>query len=126
MLSAQDKGEIRTSYRQARDQQAQVEILTQLYAVQRKEIEDVLGIRRKPTPQALYQQRQIGQKREPYTVWPLETKRRMVGLALAGLTVQAAGEAFGVPKPTAYAWMMLYRRGKLSPIPPKNELEEDT
>lgn len=126
MLSAQDKGEIRTSYRQARDQQAQVEILAQLYAVQRKEIEDVLGIRRKPTPQALYRQRQTGQKREPYTVWPLETKRRVVGLALSGLTVQAAGAVYGVPKPTAYAWMMLYRRGELAPIPPKNKRKEDT
>lgn len=103
MLSAQDKSEIRTSYRQARDQQAQVEILAQLYAVQRKEIEEVLGLRHEPTRRAAYRQRRTGQKRAPYTSWPLETKRRVVGLALSGMTVKDAGAVYGVSKPTAYA-----------------------
>lgn len=48
MLSEKEKGDIRTSYRQAALPYKQIEILSQLYAVPKEQILDVLGLETMP------------------------------------------------------------------------------
>ena len=105
MLSEEDKGYIRTLYRQAAHPQKQIVILAQLYAVPKKEIRRVLGLIETPP------ERQAPQK--PATnrrIWPKEVRTAVIDRVLSGMSCRHAGMPFDVPAHTVGQWMSYYYR----------------
>lgn len=105
MLSDEDKGYIRTLYRQAAHPQKQIAILAQLYAVPKKEIRRVLGlIETPPSPQK--PPRPATNRR----IWPMETRKAVIDRVLSGMSCRHAGAPYEVPAHTVGQWMSYYWR----------------
>ena len=105
MLSDEDKGYIRTLYRQAAHPQKQIAILAQLYAVPKKEIRRVLGLIETP-PEPLKPKRPAPNRR----IWPTEIRKAAIDRVLSGMSCRHAGAPFGVPAHTVGQWMYHYWR----------------
>ena len=119
-LSEQDKCEIRKSYRNALAPRQHVKILMELYLASREEIEEALGFTHKEARRPIRRHTDAGRP-NTYAKHPIEVKRRIVGLALSGMTYEEAGAMYDVSKNTVANWVMKYRRGELSPIMLKEE-----
>ena len=105
MLSDEDKGYIRTLYRQAAHPVKQITILAQLYAVPKKEIRRVLGLIETPPEQAILQRPAINRR-----IWTVDVRKAVIDRVLSGLSFRHAGAAFDVPAPTVGQWMSRYWR----------------
>lgn len=105
MLSEEEKGEMRMSYRQAADRRRQIAILSQLYAVSKEEVLDVLELKEQPEP--------IRTARKPKTErrrWPEAVRNAAVQDVLAGKSYRQAAEKQGVPVNTLRGWMATWWR----------------
>ena len=103
MLSDEDKGYIRTLYRQAAYPKKQIAILAQLYAVPKKEIRSVLGLIE--TPQ---ENQEPGKPPVKRRVWTTATRKAVIERVLSGMSCRHAGAPFGVPAHTVGKWMRHY------------------
>ena len=105
MLSDEDKGDIRTLYRQAAHPSKQISILAQLYAVPKKEIRRVLGLI-ETSPERQAPQRPATNRR----IWPKEIRAAVIERVLSGMSCRHAGTPYGVPAHTVGQWMYHYWR----------------
>ena len=111
MLNDEDKGDIRTLYRQAAHPQKQIVILAQLYAVPKKEIRRVLGLIETPPylPDTGYVPATFGDGQER-RAWSEEIKQAVVQQVLMGKGYKEAGTLYGVPTSTVGTWVFKWRR----------------
>lgn len=103
MLSDEDKGYIRTLYRQAAHPQKQIAILAQLYAVPKKEIRRVLGLIETPPERQRPQSHAVNRR-----VWTTDVRQAVIDRVLSGMSCRHAGAAYGVSAPTVGQWMSWY------------------
>lgn len=104
MLSKEQIGEIRTAYRDAKDPKKQIGILADLYACDKAEIRQVLGIEDAP-PQAPPADKPAPKKRVVKSYDQAVRKQLTKAVLLDGESTTAVCERMGVPAGTAAKWL---------------------
>ena len=83
--------EIRTSYRQAKNQRTQIDVLADLYACTRQDIERALGLPETP-------KRENPRNRNKYFKWTPELEERLIALYAQEASPSKAAALLGVPE----------------------------
>ncbi len=109
MLSKEQIGEIRAAYRDAKDPKKQIGILADLYACDKAEIRQALGIEDAP-PQAPPADQPTPKKRVVKSYDQAVRKQLIKALLLDGPSTTAACERLGVPAGTASKWLAAARK----------------
>lgn len=104
MLTKEQIGEIRTAYRDAKDPKKQIGILADLYACDKAEILQVLGIEDAP-PQAPPAAKKPAAKRAVKSYDQAVRDQLTKAVILGGESTAAACERLGVPQGTAAKWV---------------------
>ena len=104
MLNKEQIGEIRTAYRDAKDPKKQIGILADLYACDKAEILQVLGIEDTP-PQAPPADKPTPNKRMVKSYDQAVRKQLTKAVLLDGESTTAVCERMGVPAGTAAKWL---------------------
>lgn len=104
MLSKEQIGEIRTAYRDAKDQKKQIGILADLYACDKAEIRQVLGIEDAP-PQAPPADKPTPKRRAVKSYDQAVRDQLVKAVLLDGESTTAVCERMGVPAGTAAKWL---------------------
>ena len=104
MLNKEQIGEIRTAYRDAKDPKKQIGILADLYACDKAEIRQVLGIEDAP-PQAPPADKPAPKKRVVKSYDQAVRKQLTKAVLLDGESSTAVCERMGVPAGTAAKWL---------------------
>ena len=104
MLTKEQIGEIRTAYRDAKDPKKQIGILADLYACDKDEIRQVLGIEDAP-PQAPPADQPTPKKRVVKSYDQTVRDQLTKAVLLDGESTPAACERLGVPAGTAAKWL---------------------
>ena len=104
MLNKEQIGEIRTAYRDAKDPKKQIGILADLYACDKAEIRQVLGIEDAPL-QAPPADKPTPKKRVVKSYDQAVRKQLTKAVLLDGESTAAACERLGVPQGTAAKWV---------------------
>ena len=104
MLTKEQIGEIRTAYRDAKDPKKQISILADLYACDKAEIRQVLGIEDTP-PQAPPADKPTPNKRVVKSYDQAVRKQLTKAVLLDGESTTAVCERMGVPAGTAAKWL---------------------
>ena len=104
MLNKEQIGEIRTAYRDAKDPKKQIGILADLYACDKAEIRQVLGIEDAP-PQAPPADKPAPKKRVVKSYDQAVRKQLTKAVLLDGESTTAVCERMGVPAGTAAKWL---------------------
>lgn len=104
MLTKEQIGEIRAAYRDAKDQKKQISILADLYACDKAEIRQVLGIEDAP-PQAPPADKPAPKKRVVKSYDQAVRKQLTKAVLLDGESTTAVCERMGVPAGTAAKWL---------------------
>lgn len=107
MLTKEQIGEIRTAYRDAKDQKKQIGILADLYACDKAEIRQVLGIEDAPPQAPLADQPdQPTPKKRVVKSYDQAVRKQLVkAVLLDGESTTAVCERMGVPAGTAAKWL---------------------
>ena len=104
MLNKEQIGEIRTAYRDAKDPKKQIGILADLYACDKAEIRQVLGIEDAPL-QAPPADKPTPKKRVVKSYDQAVRKQLTKAVLLDGESTTAVCERMGVPAGTAAKWL---------------------
>ena len=104
MLTKEQIGEIRAAYRDAKDQKKQISILADLYACDKAEIRQVLGIEDAP-PQAPPADKPAPKKRVVKSYDQAVRKQLTKAVLLDVESTTAVCERMGVPAGTAAKWL---------------------
>lgn len=104
MLTKEQIGEIRTAYRDAKDPKKQIGILADLYACDKAEIRQVLGIEDAPL-QAPPADKPTPKKRVVKSYDQAVRKQLVKAVLLDGESTTAVCERMGVPAGTAAKWL---------------------
>lgn len=107
MLTKEQIGEIRTAYRDAKDPKKQISILADLYACDKAEIRQVLGIEDAPPQAPLADQpdQPMPKKRVVKSYDQTVRDQLTKAVLLDGESTPAACERMGVPAGTAAKWL---------------------